>query len=319
MFHSLRKIILVILLCVGQAHSAASSSSNQENSYPKNTTTNWKKINPMGVYGKLCKAAMCGNIATTKAILEIFPDLIHQKDPNNLWTPLHYACWEGEFRWITTFVTECKLNLDATAHKNLTPLHIACMRGYDLLVRYLLQKNANKETKTSSGYNAFELALIYGFNNKNPQRALAIAQLFYPEIAFRTDEHFIEKIGTLIERSTSKHNIPFLHSAASLGDVELVEFLLELGYSPLEEDRRQRLPHEVADGYKQRDTEALLFSKLCSSNGATQDLHYFSVLAASPKREFLERLASPSRSGDITPPPSPHNSRTITPPLGLRR
>ncbi|MBX9831124.1 ankyrin repeat domain-containing protein [Candidatus Babeliales bacterium] len=317
MFNHSIKVALAVLLFASHIH-GASSSSNQENSCPKNIPVCWEKINPMGIYGKLCQAAARGDIAKTKAILNLFPDLIHQEDPNHLWTPLHYACWEGEFRWITTFVAECKLNLNARAHKNLTPLHIACMRGYDLLVRYLLQKNADKETKTSSGYNAFELALIYGFNNKSPEKALAIAQLFYPEVVFRTDERFIEKIARLIERSTSKHNIPFLHSAASLGDVELVEFLLELGYSPLEEDRRQRLPHEVADGYKQRVTEALLFSRLCSLNGATQDLHYFSVLAASPKREFLERLASPSRGSEVTPPPSPLGTRTITPPLGLK-
>ena len=59
------------------------------------------------------------------------------------WTALHYAVHEGFIEVVKVLADDYKATIDARSSTNKTPFHLACIRGEENLIDFLLERGAN--------------------------------------------------------------------------------------------------------------------------------------------------------------------------------
>lgn len=75
--------------------------------------------------------------------------------------PLHEACNRGFDDIVKIFIsTKCDINGVTSDHHS--PLHIACMRGNIECARLLLEAGANRQVKNNNGHTPLELGIYHG-------------------------------------------------------------------------------------------------------------------------------------------------------------
>ncbi len=75
--------------------------------------------------------------------------------------PLHEACNRG-FNDIVKIFIDMKCDINRVTSDNHSPLHIACMRGNIECARLLLDSGANKNVRNNNGRNPLELGIYHG-------------------------------------------------------------------------------------------------------------------------------------------------------------
>jgi hypothetical protein len=79
-----------------------------------------------------------------------------------LWTSLHSAAGLGHVECCKYFI-DCGGNLDVRTIDGMTPLHIACIYGQkEDIVRYMINKGADMESKDPNGNSSLQLACQIG-------------------------------------------------------------------------------------------------------------------------------------------------------------
>jgi ankyrin repeat protein len=86
-----------------------------------------------------------------KQPIAIIEDLLKRKDVNingkNIfddgWTALHYAVHEGSSEVVKLLIETFQAQIDIRASNNKTPLHLACARGDEQVIKYLIDKGAS--------------------------------------------------------------------------------------------------------------------------------------------------------------------------------
>ena len=102
-------------------------------------------------------------------------------------------------------------DVNAKDEWNNTPLHIASEKGHLSIVEYLISKGANINIKDIDGNTPID----YAFQKKS----LGVLHLLISSIEFNKDNI----------NSNYKHNITPIHIASGIGDIDLVENLLNKG------------------------------------------------------------------------------------------
>lgn len=59
------------------------------------------------------------------------------------WSALHYAVHEGYFDAVKLLIEKYHCPIDMRSNNNKTPFHLACIRGDEETIKYLIQKNAS--------------------------------------------------------------------------------------------------------------------------------------------------------------------------------
>ncbi|CDW89321.1 protein kinase domain containing protein [Stylonychia lemnae] len=67
------------------------------------------------------------------------------------WTALHYAVHEGNFQVVKLLIEQYKALIDARSSTNKTPFHLACIRGDEFIIRYLLDHSASPHVVDRDG------------------------------------------------------------------------------------------------------------------------------------------------------------------------
>ena len=78
--------------------------------------------------------------------------------------PLHEACNRGYEEIVKIFI-KMSCNIDRVTSDSHSPLHIACMRGNIECARLLLDAGANREVKNNKGQTPLELGIYHGQND----------------------------------------------------------------------------------------------------------------------------------------------------------
>lgn len=68
----------------------------------------------------------------------------------NLWTPLHFACWIGNLM-IVNLLYYNQADLNSSARNSITPIMVCCLKGNSKLLLHLLQLKADFRVTDSSG------------------------------------------------------------------------------------------------------------------------------------------------------------------------
>lgn len=96
-------------------------------------------------------AAENGDLALIRRLLDptVYQDLTADVNTKGLdqWTALHFAANEGRVEIVRALLQLPEVVLDARSSIQRTALHLACMRGYTLIARELLDKGADKNVK----------------------------------------------------------------------------------------------------------------------------------------------------------------------------
>jgi ankyrin repeat protein len=61
---------------------------------------------------------------------------------DNEWTALHFACWNGNFKFVNLLIYN-ESNIDAEAKSSVTPTMVACRRGNLKIVSIMLNAGAD--------------------------------------------------------------------------------------------------------------------------------------------------------------------------------
>ena len=104
--------------------------------------------------------------------LPLVKTLVDQKQvPVNRsgWTPLHYACTNGNFD-IALFLLDKGAGVDALSPNETTPLMMAIRAGNIQLARLLLDRGADIRLRNQQGYSAIDAAEL--FNQEEIQKGL---------------------------------------------------------------------------------------------------------------------------------------------------
>ena len=99
------------------------------------------------------------NAIETAAEVRVIKDLLKKRDVDvnaknifdDSWTALHYAVHEGLMEVVKILVEEYKAPIDPRSSTNKTPFHLACIRGEEPLLDYLLAHGANPSVVDRDG------------------------------------------------------------------------------------------------------------------------------------------------------------------------
>ncbi len=67
------------------------------------------------------------------------------------WTALHYAVHEGMLEVVKLLVEDFSALIDPRTSTNKTPFHLACIRGEEHLIKYLIENGANTQVVDRDG------------------------------------------------------------------------------------------------------------------------------------------------------------------------
>lgn len=99
---------------------------------------------------RLRNAVISGNVTVVKRLLDRFPDLLLNLDPDNMgWSNLLYASFHGQYvvcAYLVPLISEIFLPEDSSSNMfdlcsfdGVSPLHLPMLRGYSQTLHYLLQ------------------------------------------------------------------------------------------------------------------------------------------------------------------------------------
>jgi len=152
-------------------------------------------------------ASANGNFEIVKYLIKEGAELDAKNNEGN--TPLHFAVFENHLE-VVKHIIEQGADISITAGRfDQSILHDAAERGNVDMVKYLLEKKVNINSKTREGYTPLHKSVLAG--------KLEVAKLL------------IENGGQYDEKSGPKGNSIF-HDGAERGWLKIVEYLLELGF-----------------------------------------------------------------------------------------
>ena len=110
-------------------------------------------------------AALYGQLSLVKILVDQKQVPINRSG----WTPLHYACTNGNYE-IALFLLDKGAAVDALSPNETTPLMMAIRAGNIQLARLLLDRGADIRLRNQQGYSAIDAAEL--FNQEEIQRGL---------------------------------------------------------------------------------------------------------------------------------------------------
>jgi hypothetical protein len=111
--------------------------------------------------GEIHDAALEGDLAKVKALLNENPDLVLRKDDRYGMTPLHYAAAYGH-KDVAELLLANKADVNAKDNQGWTPLHYAALKGYADVAELLLANKAEVNAEANSGWTPLHYAAANG-------------------------------------------------------------------------------------------------------------------------------------------------------------
>jgi ankyrin repeat protein len=85
--------------------------------------------------------------ASIKTIIELLNKDDVSVDAKNIfddgWTALHYAVHEGYFEVVKLLIENFGSTVESRSSTNKTPFHLACIRGEEKLLKFMIQRGSN--------------------------------------------------------------------------------------------------------------------------------------------------------------------------------
>jgi len=106
------------------------------------------------------QVAESGNTERLLALIKQNPEVINQQDDGG-YTPLHLASKKG-FEDMVRELLNCNVALDIPNECNSTPLHCAVINGHETITELLLKKGANVDALDIQRYTSLALAAVHG-------------------------------------------------------------------------------------------------------------------------------------------------------------
>lgn len=115
---------------------------------------------------RLRQAVKEGNLLVVKRLLNRFPDLLENIDPENGWTSLHYAAFNGRYLVCVHLISlgHDKVEVLKTFKRN-TAVHLSLMNGHEQTTHLLLQHFPKElQMKGDCGFTPLHTATIGDYN-----------------------------------------------------------------------------------------------------------------------------------------------------------
>ncbi len=204
------------------------------------------------------------HLASEKGHLEIVKYLVENgacKESNKILTPLHLASKKGHLEIVQYLVEngadkEAKVKWNPTTrdlvldcckvsigNHSQTPLHFASAEGHFKVVKYLVEKGADIETKTE-----WKISPLYMASAKRH---------------FEIVKYLVEK-GADID-SKDNLNQTSLHIASKKGHVEIVKYLVENGANIQAKTNNRQTPLDLAEIEWEKEYMSV-FQRECQAN-----------------------------------------------------
>ncbi|XP_041969266.1 uncharacterized protein LOC121726098 [Aricia agestis] len=181
-------------------------------------------------------AACGGNIDIIKFLIANGLD-IESKDMDGQ-SPLFMAVRNGKMDIVKYFIEDKKLSIDNVDNSGRTILHVAALAGHNIIIEYLLGKNANVSVKDRNGYSPVHFAII----RNHTKAAITLLQKesnvdlnevcggFTP-LHVAAEHGHLDVVNYLIGRNANinaknDNNWIPLHGAALKGHADVVKVLL---------------------------------------------------------------------------------------------
>jgi uncharacterized protein len=155
---------------------------------------------------------------------------------------IYDACALGKLEGVGSILAQNPSIIDENCDSGFTPLGLACYFAHENIVKFLVEKGADVNIQSKNGYNIFPIHSAALANNLNIVQILLSAGA-YPNVCQKT-------------------GLTALHTAAQLGNIELIISLLEQGADITLKTDEGKIPadlaaekgfHEIADILKLDD------------------------------------------------------------------
>lgn len=231
----------------------------------------------------LHEAALAGDIEKVKSLISRGAD-VNEKDEGGR-TALHYACEKGHAEVARLLINQgARINV-TTAMMASTPLHYAVMRGDKQTVELLLSKGADINAKNRDGSTPlFETMKSTTAGSKELFELLVARGANVPALHHAAYMGDIEKVKQCLQdgidiNSQEEFGCTALHAAANGGDKDVVEYLIGKGATVDAKGAYYDLtPLYYAALHNYEDIADLLFTKGANVNAKDKDQGGFTLL-----------------------------------------